>query len=173
MAKAGRQTSKKRARQPRRQLRFALDEVFPQDKADALRRWLADEKTTLAAARKKAKQLDAGRREIDRYIAIRDNQMRPPWRDAPARRAKPKRKAKQKDDRHQFDYLGVRAVAGGACKEGIDDRPGLFYDRVRGLCALHQPRIQAPPDRRTMGRYVGDIYRNAKRAARKRRHSKR
>src|SRR5262245_28830891 len=144
MAKAGRQTSKKRARRPR------CSPCFD---------------PTSATEREWAKQLDAGRREIDRWIMIRDNPIRPPWMAAPRRRPKePQRKAKQKGDQHQFDYLGIRAIAKEACKEGIDDRPGLFYDRVRGLCALRQPRIKVPSNRRTMGRYVGDIYRNAKRA---------
>src|SRR5262245_25157726 len=83
MAKAGRQTSKKRARQPRRQLHFTFEEVFPKDKADASRRWFADEKAALAAGQERDKQLDAARREIDRYLALRDNQVRPPWMDTP------------------------------------------------------------------------------------------
>jgi hypothetical protein len=93
----------------------------------------------------------------------------PPKAPAPrGRRPKSKRKAKSRDDRHAFDYEGTRALAKEASQDGADDRPGLFYDRVRGLCDLRRPRIKAPPDRRTMGRYIGDIYRDAKRAAKSR-----
>lgn len=80
MAQAKDESNKKR------QLRSTLDEVFPGDKAkvDAWRRWLADEKAARSKAADKAKQLEADRREIDRYLAIRDNQTRPPWMEPQA-----------------------------------------------------------------------------------------
>jgi hypothetical protein len=82
MAKAKRKPSKKRQRQPRRELRFTLDEAGPKSKADALRRWLVDERVRMSAAQERNRQLDAARREIDAYIAVRDSQTRPPWVDA-------------------------------------------------------------------------------------------
>jgi hypothetical protein len=170
MAKAGRQTTKKRARQPRRQLRFALEEVVSKDKAAALKRGLAHEKTTLAAAREKAEQLDADRREIARYIAIRDNQMRPPWMDTPARRAKSKRRQEAERD---YPYNDIRGVAVEALKIGTDEHRAWFYARVREMCRQHRPRIRTPANDRTMGRIIGDLYQNAERPEQKKHRFKR
>jgi hypothetical protein len=75
MAQAKDESNKKQ------QLRSTPEEVFSGDKAkvDAWRQWIADEKAARSKAADKAKQLEADRREIDRYLAIRDNQTRPPW----------------------------------------------------------------------------------------------
>jgi hypothetical protein len=162
MAKAGRQNSKKRARRPRRQLRFALDEVLPKDKADALKRWLAVEKTTLAAAREKAEQLDAGRREIDRYIAIRDNQIRPPWMDAPKRRRKKKR-GRGAPVEFNLDG-GITTAASAVAEKGVDDQQSDFIMRVYG--ELERLHIKAP-GLTWMKKHIGALHKRLRRAARR------
>src|SRR5215471_11813421 len=140
MAKAGRQTTKKRARLPRRELRFALDEVFPKDKADALRRWLAHEKTALAAAREKAKQLDADRREIDHYLAIRDHQTRPPWMDAslPKSSLKKKRRKKHAGGRpREWKYAAIEHLTANSIEtHGLATIKALLYEKVADACKV-------------------------------------
>ena len=183
MAKAGRQTTKTRARRPRRgELRFALDELHPKEQADARRRWLADEKARVSiakqwlagekarvsAAKASAKELEQGRREIDRYLAIRDNQIRPLWMKPP----KSKRKARQGVER-DYPYDKIRTVALEALRTGTDERRICFYNRVREICRQHRPRIRTPANDRTMGRIIGDLYQNTKRPARKNPRSKR
>jgi len=160
MAKAGRQTTKKRARRPRCE---ALDKVLPKDKADALRRWLADEKATLAAAREKAEQLDAGKREIDRHLAISTNQMRPPWMDASLLRPSRKRRRGKKIGRppdYAYDKIAAR-IEDYIRAQGLPDKASWLIEKAKDLCAV-APRIQTPGETQ-FKQFVGTIHRRHKR----------
>src|SRR5215475_12849880 len=94
MAKAGRQTSKKRPRRPRcidqRDIPFDPYRLLPKQSVDALWRLHEAFKAT-PEAETKAKQLEESRRKINRGIAIRDNQMRSPWMEVPKQGLKKKR----------------------------------------------------------------------------------
>jgi hypothetical protein len=93
------------------------------------------------------------RKAIDRYIAIRDNQIPPPWQSQPAARSKSK--AGPGAER-QYEHGRIRAVAKEVRKTGTDEHRSWFYDRVRETCRVRH--IKAPKNNRTMGRIIGDLY---------------
>jgi len=78
----------------------------------------------------------------------------------PKSKSKSKRKVRSGAE-PTYDRDAIRAVAKEA--GGHDKHRAWFYERVRDLCRVHQPRIKAPGSDRTMGRYVGDLYRGPKR----------
>jgi hypothetical protein len=166
MAKAGRQISKKRVRRPRRQLRFTLEEVYPKEQADALRRWLAAEKARVSAARVSAAELEQGRREIDRYLAIRDNQIRPPWMNASLLKSSLKKKRRKKHAggrQREWDYAGIENLAKNYIKTHKHNLPptkALLYEKVADACKF--TGIYARPAATQFQAIVDGVYRRYK-----------
>jgi hypothetical protein len=115
------------------------------------REWLRQTKAEHDKARAKA---EAEREAIDHYIAIRDNQIPPPWLKRKAK--KPVNPAGAKP---RYDNPAVEAAARDVIDRGVPDTQELFFEKVRDECDARKIRY---PGKTRFFEVVGPIYKNAK-----------